>query len=299
MSEWELQLGDCRELMRAVDPGSVAAIVTSPPYADQRKYNGSVDRSSPKNASRSQRSAAPLLYAADFVETFLPPMVDVLADDGALMLNFGIVIRDGEESAYADAILSGARELGLKLLHRIVWRKENGNTLSDPRFLRVTHEWVFWLAKSTDAYRGYDLETRTPHKPSSIRRIREPYVEDSDDERYRKRGSGSHRLHPEGARPTTVFDCPVGGERGIKHPAIMPLKLARHLVALCAPAGALVLDPFAGSSTTGVAAIQLGRRFLGMEIEEGYLPEARERLEAARFSPTVHAEQLALVDEAG
>lgn len=231
-------------------------------------------------------------FAAEFVESYLPPMFDVLTDDGSLMLNLGVVFRDGEESPYADVILAAAREIGFKLLHRIIWRKENGNTLSDPKFLRVAHEWVFWLAKSVDAYRGYDRETRTPHKPSTLRRIKEPYVEDSDDERYAKRGSGNH--HPEGARPTTVFDCPVGGERGLKHPAIMPLKVARHLVALSARPGALVLDPHAGSGTTGVAAIQLGRRFVGMELEAGYLPEARERLEGAEYSPTVSPEQLGL-----
>jgi DNA modification methylase len=164
--------------------------------------------------------------------------------------------------------------------------------------MRMTHEWVFWLAKSVDAYRGYDRVTRSPHKASTLRRIRGPYIQNPDDERYQRR-SGQHPLHPEGARPTTVFECAVGGEPGVKHPAKMPLKLARHLVALSAEGGGLVLDPFAGSGTTGVAAIQLGRRFLGLELEAGYLDELRDRLANARRSPLVAEEQMDLLEVGG
>lgn len=237
-------------------------------------------------------------FAREFVEEYLPPMFDVLDMDGALVLNLGIIMRDGEESPYADHILAAARELGFKLLHRLIWHKPNGATLSDPRYLRITHEWVFWLAKSIDAYRGYDQVTRTPHSPETLRKYARgmPFKMDADDERYAKRSRGGHALHPEGARPTTIFECGVGGGRGIRHPAIQPLRLARHLVALSAPEGALVLDPFAGSGTTGVASIQLDRRFLGLEREAGYLPECRERLEGARRSPLVSEEQMGLLE---
>lgn len=301
---WELKHGDLRDVLPTLGAGTVDAIVTSPPYADQRVYEGGDtlrrnsraprDNGKLKNQSRRQRSEAPMLFATDFIETKLPVLFEALTDRGSLMLNLGVVFRDGEESPYADVILAAARAMGFKLLHRMIWHKPNGNTLSDARFLRVSHEWVFWLAKDVDAYRGYDRETRTPHAESSIRRIREPFIEDSEDERYRKRGSGDHRLHPDGARPTTVFRCGVGGERGIKHPAPMPLKLARHCVALSAEPGALVVDPYCGSGTTGVACIELGREFIGIDREAPYLEEARDRLEGALFSPTVHPEQTSL-----
>jgi DNA modification methylase len=284
--------------MPTLPAGSVPAIVTSPPFADQRNYKGGSEarateranrngrQPGTKNQSRRSRSEAPMRFAREFVAEYLPPMFDLLADDGALMLNLGVVMRDGEESPYADFILAGARDLGFKLLQRMVWSKPNGGTPSNPAFLRLGHEWVFWLAKSVDAYRGYDRWTRTPHKPSTLRRVRRPRSHDGEARDY--------KLHPDGARPSSVFECAVGGERGIKHSAPMPLKVARHLVALAAPAGAVVLDPFAGSGTTGVAAIQLGREFVGMELEEGYLPECRDRLRRARLSPLVPEEQLTL-----
>lgn len=307
---WQVQITDCVDGMRAQPRSSIDAIVTSPPYADQRRYEGGSEarvteranrngrKPGTKNQSRRQRSEAPMLFAGEFVERFLPEMYEVLAPRGSLFLNFGVVMRDGEESPYADVILAGARAMGFKLLQRMVWFKPNGNTLSDPRFLRVNHEWVFWLSKSTDAYRGYDRVTRTPHAPSTLRRMSSGFKIDPDDERYEKRSGGGHPLHPEGARPTTVFECAVGGERGIKHSAVMPLKLARHLVSLGAPEGGKVLDPFCGSGTTGVACLQLGREFLGMEIELGYIGECEERLKAATRLDYISPEQLTLEESA-
>jgi hypothetical protein len=95
---------------------------------------------------------------------------------------------------------------------------------------------------------------------------------------HRKQGK-THRLHPDGARPTTVFECAVGGTPNPDgHPARMPIKLARHLVAMCCPPGGLVLDPFSGNATTGIAATRSGRRYLGVEIDAEYAEASRRRL---------------------
>ena len=66
------------------------------------------------------------------------------------------------------------------------------------------------------------------------------------------------------------------------HPTIKPLALMRYLCRLVAPAGATILDPFMGSGTTGIAAIQEGQRFAGIELDRGYFKIARRRIEAAR-----------------
>lgn len=286
---WDLALGDSLEVMRGMSDESVFSIVTSCQYADQRRYDGSPARTTARNrhnmrepgarnSSRKQRSEAPMKFAHEF-RPFLHEMLRVVGPQGSLMLNIGVVMRDGEESPYADDILSYARSIGWKLLHRKVWYKPNGNTLSDSRYLRICHEWVFWLAKDVRAYRGFDRDTRTPHAPDSLRRIKGPYKHGGD-ERYAKRGR-EHKLHPDGARPTTVFTAGVGGQRGVRHPAVMSKKLALQLVSLSTPPGELVLDPFCGSGTTGLACIERGRDFLGIELHDDYLQEAHERLTAA------------------
>jgi site-specific DNA-methyltransferase (adenine-specific)/modification methylase len=63
-----------------------------------------------------------------------------------------------------------------------------------------------------------------------------------------------------------------------KHPAQKPVKLLRHLIGIASNPGDLVLDPFMGVGSTGAAALDLARRFVGMERDPGYFEAARTRL---------------------
>ena len=62
------------------------------------------------------------------------------------------------------------------------------------------------------------------------------------------------------------------------HPTVKPIALMRWLVRLVTPVDGVVLDPFTGSGTTGVAAVQEGRRFIGCEREAEYVETARRRI---------------------
>lgn len=68
-----------------------------------------------------------------------------------------------------------------------------------------------------------------------------------------------------------------------QHPTVKPLELMKYLIKMVAPKGALVLDPFMGSGSTGVAAIQIDRRFIGIEKEPEYFKIAESRLEKAKL----------------
>ena len=65
------------------------------------------------------------------------------------------------------------------------------------------------------------------------------------------------------------------------HPTVKPIALMEWLVTIVTPPGGIVLDPFMGSGTTGVAAVRKGFRFVGIEREDEYLAIARARIEAA------------------
>lgn len=292
---WDVVVGDSLDVMRAMAEGSVDAIVTSPPYADQRAYEpgeilskgarpSSMGRQSRGLSARSAkaRSAAPARWV-EWIEPYTREMLRVLSPTGSMMLNLGIVLRDGEEHDCTDAILRNCRAQGWKVLHRLIWHKPNGQVPSAPGYLTVSHEFVLWLAPTTKPWRAFEQpegsqasrEVRTPHAPSSAARMTSLY---SGAGCHRKQGK-THRLHPDGARPTTIFTCAVGGEPNPDaHPARMPILLARHLVAMCCPPEGLVLDPFAGNGTTGVVATRSGRRFIGVEIDPGYAESARRRL---------------------
>jgi site-specific DNA-methyltransferase (adenine-specific) len=85
-----------------------------------------------------------------------------------------------------------------------------------------------------------------------------------------------------------VLDCPrTGAER--EHPTAKPIDLMRALVEVVAGPGALVIDPFMGSGTTGVAAVNLGRRFIGVEVDPANFEIACRRIGTATKEPMLMA----------
>ena len=83
-----------------------------------------------------------------------------------------------------------------------------------------------------------------------------------------------------------IFRCKWMSHLGSTgHPAEKPVALLVQIVTLIAPAGAVVLDPFMGSGSTGVAALQSGRRFVGIEVDPHYFEIACARIRAAAGAP--------------
>jgi len=70
----------------------------------------------------------------------------------------------------------------------------------------------------------------------------------------------------------------LSAERVNDHPTVKPIKLISYLITIGSRPNDVVLDPFMGSGTTGVAALQLRRRFLGVELEQHYYETAEQRL---------------------
>jgi DNA modification methylase len=92
-----------------------------------------------------------------------------------------------------------------------------------------------------------------------------------------------------------VWRFPPASARRIGHPAPFPVELPRRLIELHTYAGEVVLDPFCGSGSTGVAAARCGRGFIGYDTDAGYLDLARSRLAAeCRHLPAV-GEQLTML----
>lgn len=75
----------------------------------------------------------------------------------------------------------------------------------------------------------------------------------------------------------------VSNDRCGQHPAAMPIELARRCIVCSSKPGDLVLDPFFGSGTTGAVAESLGRRWLGIELNEAYIELSRKRTAQAGF----------------
>jgi DNA modification methylase len=86
-----------------------------------------------------------------------------------------------------------------------------------------------------------------------------------------------------------VFDFPLVQDDA--HPTVKPLPLLTKYVRICSHAEQTILDPFMGSGTTGVAAVKLGRRFIGIEVEPKYFDIARRRIQAALDAPDMFIER--------
>ena len=189
---------------------------------------------------------------------------------------------------------------GWILRNAIVWHKPNAMPESVRDRLNCRHELLFLLAKQ-HAY-WFDLDPiREPHKTAAPRetprprsgstrppghpgsRTRPPKYGPGTPEvtTARRYGGRRHtRGHPSGRNPGDVWSIPTRPYRG-PHFAAYPIDLPLRCIAAGCKPGGTVLDPFAGSGTTGLAAIQLGRQFTGIDLSPDFARLAARRLTQA------------------
>lgn len=275
-----LHQGDALDVARTLPAGAADCIVTSPPYFGLRDYG---------TAGQYGLEATP----ADYVDTMRALFTElrrVLADDGTLWLNIGdsystYAGNRGQSAtgfskngpmpaAPSGAGLSGDRPaknmLGIPwrlalalqddgwiLRNAIVWNKPNAMPESVRDRLAGRYEHVFLFSKSPRYW--FDLDP-----------IREPMAGHTM--------ALNQMTHPAGRNPGDVWSIGTKPFPGA-HFATFPIELPRRCIAAGCKPGGTVLDPFNGSGTTGQAAQQLGRRYVGIDISAEYLQlTMRERL---------------------
>ena len=191
------------------------------------------------------------------------------------------------------------QEDGWILRNAIIWHKPNAMPESVRDRLNCRHELLFLLAKSP-AY-WFDLDPiREPHKsvhhrePGTARGRTRPPGRADRRTRPPKYGPGTpevtaasrygdtrhRRGHPKGRNPGDVWSVPTRPYSG-PHFAAYPIDLPLRCIAAGCKPGGTVLDPFAGSGTTGLAAIQLGRKFTGIDLSPDFARLAAGRLAQA------------------
>ena len=291
--------GDSRELAAMLPDGCLDAIITSPPYPQGKKKaedQGRYRRSGTADQQREQihdgfRHGEPNLKgetglevripAADWLDWFLSFEADwrrILKPNGNLIVNVDSCCYPTRHRHWGVFSLPERMEQrGWCFVEAGPWVKLNGPPTSAPG--RFHHSWEFWFHFSNGDRWSINLaEARTPHAKAWGPDI---------SSQWRERGGGRPAAlpHPEGARPKDVFVCSVGGTRwhplGGAHHAAMPLALAEWLVAWASRPGDLLFDPFLGAATTVVAAIRLGRRWLGAELTPRAATVARRRVQLA------------------
>jgi DNA modification methylase len=273
-------LGDCINVLKQLPDGSVDLIMTSPPYALHfKKEYGNADQNK-------------------YVEWFLPfahEFKRVLKEDGSLVIDIGGAWQPGQPTRslyHFELLIALCRTVGFHLAQEFFWY--NPAKLPSPaewvnvRKLRVKDavECLWWLSKSPWP-KANNQNVLQEYSPDMQRLLERGY-------RAKKRPSG-HVITKKfkdngGSIPPNLITCgnnDANGlylsrctESGIKpHPARFPITLPLFFIRFLTDLEDLVLDPFAGSNTTGEASEKLGRRWLAIEIDPAYLDASRFRFE--------------------
>jgi len=250
-------LGDCLNILRNMPDNSIDLIVTSPPYADQRK--GTYGGISPDK----------------YVEWFLPitgELLRTLHPKGTFILNIKEKVSDGERHTYVIELIIEMRKQGWLWTEEFIWHKKNCFPGKWPNRFRDSWERLLQFNKQK-GFNMYQDEVRVPMGAWAKTRLKN--LSETDRKRDNSRvGSGfgknvSNWLGRELAYPTNVLSMATESSNK-KHSAVFPKELPSWFIKLFTKPGDIVLDPFLGSGTTSVVAFQLGRNSIGIEIQEEY-----------------------------
>jgi DNA modification methylase len=273
--------GDCFELIKNQPDNSVDLVITSPPYSDIVNYGKNVSTKKPD----------------DYVDWILPLFKEiyrVLKPSGSFILNINDKCEAGYRNTYIyDLISRNNKETKLKLYDTYIWYKLNGIPNGSQKRFRNTTEFIFHFCKDTKQMKFYmDRVLQEPKESTSdwmnevidgvrlkkkvkIRKTNKTNSDGQQDNEY------IFREMPDKVRPENVVrfsTAAASRDNTIKHPAPYHKDLPLYYINLLTDEGDIVLDPFSGIATTGIACKELGRNYIGYELNKTYAEFSEKRL---------------------
>jgi site-specific DNA-methyltransferase (adenine-specific) len=253
--------GDAAEVIVGLPDASVDCVVTSPPYAEQRAttYGGIPEADYPA-----------------WTVAWMEPLRRVLKPRGSVIINIRPHVRDGTISDYTLRTRLAIRGAGWLELDELLWIKPDAMPTAPNTRPRRSWESLHWFGLRPDAYSA-PTANGSPHlgefgeinsRPTRLgwkHGARGSSTMTSDTSRCRDWVSVAVRCNPNDSDDT-------------RHPAPYPTKVAGWCIRLVCPPGGTVLDPFSGSGSTGVAALQEGRRYIGIDLAEEYAAMSARRV---------------------
>jgi site-specific DNA-methyltransferase (adenine-specific) len=264
-SEWHNQIvqGDCGQILPHIPANSVDLIVTSPPYADNRKktYGG--------------------VPPDEYVAWFLPisaELLRVLKPTGTFVLNIKEKVVEGERHTYVLELILALRQQGWLWTEEFIWHKKNSYPGKWPNRFRDAWERCLQFNKQKQ-FHMYQEAVMVPTGDWAKTRLKK--LSETDQRRDESKvGSGfgkniSNWIGREKAYPNNVLHLATESSNR-SHSATFPLELPSWFIKLFTQPGDLVLDPFLGSGTSALAARNLERHYLGIEVLPEYVELARQ-----------------------
>lgn len=242
---------DCRRMLSCIRDNSIDLVVTSPPYDDLRIYNNSST------------------WNFDVFKQVADLLSRKLKDGGVIVWVVSDATVNGCETLTSFKQALYFKEIGLNIYDTMIWRKPNPAVPTEGRYYNA-FEYMFVISKGIPKTMNFicDKENKTSGDAySPVTRINPEQRKQTDKVKFIKPFSRRHN----------VWDIPTGVNH-TKHPAIFPLQLAVDHIRTWSNTNDVVFDPFMGSGTVGVACKQLGRKFLGSEIDSEYYNIAKEQI---------------------
>jgi len=240
--------GDCRDILPTLEP--VDLVVTSPPYGSMRDYD--------ERLNFEWKSCVQLI----------PP---VLVEGGVVMWNVDNQTVNGSETGDAFRQILHMMDIGRLRLHDTMIYIKQGVTYPDSNRYLPGFEYMFILSKgSPNVFEGLRDRPNITAGTKVHGVLREA---DGTQHLHNRHGE---IVEPFGLR-FNYWSIP-SATRVNSHPAVMPYKMANGQILTWSHPGMMVLDPFMGSGTTLRAAKDLGRKAIGIEIEERYCEIAAKRM---------------------
>lgn len=261
--------GDCEEVLKAIPDNSIDLIVTSPPYADQRisTYGG--------------------IKPDQYVSWFMPKadqFFRVLKPTGSFILNIKERVVNGERHTYVLELILEMKKHGWLWTEEYMWHKKNSPPGKWPNRFRDSWERLLHFTKQKK-FNMYQDAVMVPVGDWSKTRLKN--LSETDKRRDNSRvGSGfgkniSNWVGRDMVYPSNVLHMATECYNQ-QHSAAFPEELPEWFIKLFTQTGDVILDPFNGSGTTCVAADQLDRKYLGIDLSEEYCKLAINRLQDIR-----------------
>lgn len=243
----DLKCGDCLEIMKNIPDNSIDLVVTSPPYDDLRDYNSEIN----------------------FTE-IIKQLYRVVKDGGVVIWNVNDRIKNGSKTltSFKQAILFN--DNGFNVNDVMIWEKTNPMPqVKQPRYNQV-FEYMFVFSKGKPKTFNpimVDCKSAGINYNSTCKQITK------NNKRIKKNFIVNNKKID-----SNIWKFAVAQNK-TKHPAVFPLELPLRHIKTWSNEGDVVLDPFMGSGTTGIACKQLNRNFIGIELDEKYFEIAKKRIE--------------------
>lgn len=264
-----LYKGDCREVLQQLPEESVDLVFADPPY---NLSNGGITCQAGRMVSVNKGAwdkSKGVENDHAFALEWLAACRRVLRDDGTIWVSGTM------HNIYS--IGFALQELGFRLLNDVSWFKPNASPNLSCRYFTHSHETLLWASKSDKSKHRFNYELA--RQMAGGKQMRSVWYD----------------ILENGLGDIWEITTPGPEEKTFgKHPTQKPLTLLERVILTTSNPGDIVLDPFTGSSTTGLACIKHGRKFIGIEIEEAFLRLSVKRLEREEHSKKTNPMLLAV-----